>query len=346
MKTPRRLTPLCAVVLAAGVLAGCGDGEPNPAAPASAGTGQELPAARLSLVAYSTPQSAYEKVIKAFNRTPEGRRISFTQSYGASGDQSRAVESGLEADIVAFSLEPDMTRLVRANMVAATWNADEYRGMVTNSVVVFGTRKGNPEKISSWEDLVEPGVEVITPNPFASGGARWNVLAAYGAKSDVGRDESAGLAYLAQLFDHVPVQDDTARKSLQTFITGKGDAILAYENEAIFAQQRDQPLDYSVPDQTILIENPVAVTANSKHPQQAAAFLRFLRSETAQRIFADEGYRPVLREVTREGEFRTPAKVFTIGDLGGWEQLNKRFFDPRTGLLLDIERQRGVPTGR
>src|SRR5215213_9251191 len=250
-RTPlrRTLAALAPVPLVLGLTA-CGGG---------AGASSDDKVA-LALVAYSTPQEAYEEIIQAFQETPEGENIEFTTSFGGSGDQSRAVESGLPADIVAFSLEPDMTRVVNAGIVAEDWNADEHNGMVTDSVVVIATREGNPKNLTSWESLTAPGVEVITPNPFTSGGARWNVLAAYGAASDVGVDQAAGVAYLNALFANVPVQDDSARKSLQTFAGGKGDAILAYENEAIFANQNGQELEYTVPDETILIENPVAVT--------------------------------------------------------------------------------------
>ena len=193
-------------------LAGCGAGSAD-----ASGTGKVA----LSLVAYSTPQAAYQKIIKAFQATPEGRNVTFTQSYGASGDQSRAVESGLAADVVAFALEPDVTRLVKDGLVAPDWNAGATKGMVTDSVVVIATRKGNPKHLTGWDDLTRDGVEVITPNPFTSGGARWNVLAGYGAKAGAksakGTDRAAGVAYLSALFRHVPVQDDSARKALQTF---------------------------------------------------------------------------------------------------------------------------------
>jgi sulfate/thiosulfate-binding protein len=296
----------------------------------------------LALVAYSTPQEAYEQIIQAFQETPEGENIEFTTSFGGSGDQSRAVESGLPADIVAFSLEPDMTRVVKAGIVAEDWNADEHNGMVTDSVVVIATREGNPKNLTSWESLTAPGVEVITPNPFTSGGARWNVLAAYGAASDVGADHDAGVAYLNALFANVPVQDDSARKSLQTFAGGKGDAILAYENEAIFANQNGQELEYTVPDETILIENPVAVTETSEHPDEAQAFLDFLRSEDAQRIFLENGYRPVNEDVAAEGDFPEPSGLFTIADLGGWPEVTDQFFNTDGSIMLDVERSIGV----
>jgi sulfate/thiosulfate-binding protein len=294
----------------------------------------------LSLVAYSTPQEAYEQIIKAYQKTEQGKKVTFAKSFGASGDQSRAVESGLKADIVTFSLEPDMTRLVKSAIVAEEWNAGQYKGMVTNSVVVIATRKDNPKNLRTWDDLTKPGVEVITPNPFTSGGARWNVLAGYGAKSGKDTDRAKGVAYLNALFKNVPVQDENARKSLQTFISGKGDAILAYENEAIFVQQNNRPLDYVVPDSTILIENPVAVTKNSAHPAEAKAFLDYLYSPEAQKIFADNGYRPVVPGVA--ADFPTPPGLFTIADLGGWPKVNSEFFDPKTGIMAEIERSIGV----
>jgi sulfate/thiosulfate-binding protein len=350
MKHRRLLAVGMLSTLLLGTLAACGSDSKDEATTtteASGGSGTTaaaLPAAELSLVAYSTPQEAYEKIIAAFQKTPAGKNITFSQSYGASGDQSRAVEAGLAADVVAFSLEPDITRLVKANLVAADWNSDEHKGMVTDSVVVIGTRKGNPDKLKDWADLTKDGVEVITPNPFQSGGAKWNILAAYGALSDAGKDDKAGLTYLDSLFKHVPVQDDSGRKSLQTFTGGKGDAILTYENEALFAQAHDQAIDYTIPDSTILIENPVAVTSNSKHPEQAKAFVDFLRSEPAQKIFAAEGYRPVVKTAAKSGQFPTPSKLFTIDDLGGWSTVNTRFFDPEKGIFLDIERALGVPT--
>jgi sulfate/thiosulfate transport system substrate-binding protein len=296
----------------------------------------------LALVAYSTPQAAYEEIIKAFQKTADGKNVEFTTSFGASGDQSRAVEAGQKADVVAFSLEPDITRLVKAKIVADDWNSNEHKGMVTDSVVAIATREGNPKNLSDWDDLTKPGVEVITPNPFTSGGARWNVMAAYGAASDGGKDEKAGVDYLNALFENVPVQDDSARKALQTFTGGKGDAMLAYENEAIFAQQNGQKIDYTVPDETILIENPVAVTETSKHPEEAQAFLDFLWSNDAQKIYEDNGYRPVVEGVAAEGDFPEPSGLFTIADFGGWPDVIDKFFNTDGSVMLEVERSIGV----
>lgn len=312
--------------------------------PSTTSTGSPLPAAQLSLVAYSTPQAAYDQIIKAFQATPQGKNITFSESFGASGDQSRAVESGLGADVVAFSLAPDMTRLVKDGIVASDWDAGAHKGMVTDSVVVFVVRKGNPKNIHTWADLTKPDVQVITPNPFTSGGARWNVLAAYGANGNKGADDAAGVSYLDALFHNVPVQDSSARAQLQTFVGGKGDVMIDYENDAIFAQQHGQALDYVVPDQTILIESPVAVTAKSVHPDQAKAFVEFLYSDAAQKIFAKNGYRPVVDGVSTPGQFPKPSGLFTITDLGGWTAVNTKFFDPTSSVMATIENKLGVPT--
>jgi sulfate transport system substrate-binding protein len=323
------------VVAAMLVAAGCGGG------PGGSGGGS----GKLTLVAYSTPREAYEQLIPAFQRTDAGKGVSFSQSYGASGDQSRAVQNGLAADVVAFSLEPDMTKLVDAGLVAKDWNADAHKGMITNSVVVFVTRKGNPKQIKTWDDLVKPGVEVIEPNPFTSGGAKWNIMAAYGAQLQAGKSPEQAAAYLEELFRHVPVQDKSAREALQTFIGGKGDVMLAYENEAINAQQKEQPVDYVVPDNTILIENPIAVAARSKNAATATAFVEFLRSAAGQRLYAERGYRPVNQAVAAGAEFPQPPGLFTIKDLGGWSDVNKQFFDKETGIVAGIEHQVGVSVG-
>jgi len=342
----RHLTSLLALLLAFVLMAaGCGDSKKDKASAKSTGTTAAvppLPAAQLTLVAYSTPQEAYDKLTEAFRQTPRGKNITFTKSFGASGDQSRAVESGLTADIVAFALEPDITRLVKANLVAADWNAGPEKGMITDSVVAFVTRKGNPKHIKTWSDLTKPGVEVITPNPFTSGGARWNVMAGWGAQVKRGKSETDANAYLGSLFKNVPVQDDSARKALQTFTSGKGDVMLAYENEAIFAQLKGQAIDYTVPDQTILVENPIAVTANTKYPDQARAFVDYLRTPAAQQIFAENGYRPTTRGVPTARKFKTPKTLFTIADLGGWSDVTKKFFDSTRSIVGDIERGIGV----
>ena len=300
---------------------------------------------QLTLVAYSTPREAYADLVKAFQATPAGSGVTFSQSFGASGEQSRAVAAGLPADIVAFSLEPDVTKLVSAGLVSADWNKDKYHGMVTDSVVVFVVRKGNPKHVRAWADLIKLGVDVITPNPFTSGGARWNVMAAYGAMLKRGSSPNYAIAYLSKLFDHISVQDKSGRESLQTFVSGKGDVMLAYENEAILAQRNGADVDYIVPDQTILIENPIAVVSSSPHQQQARAFIDFVRSPQGQAIFAAHGYRPVARNVPMSVRFPQPHTLFEIGYLGGWQTVQTKFFDPQNGEVAQIERALGISGG-
>src|SRR3954451_19002749 len=296
---------------------------------------------KLTLVAYSTPREAYAQLIPAFQKTGAGQSVSFSQSYGASGEQSRAVASGLDADVVAFSLAPDVTSLVQKKLVPANWSKDKWHGMVTRSVVVFVVRDGNPKKLKTWADLLKPGVQIVTPNPFTSGGARWNVMAAYGGALRAGKTPKQAQAYLAQMWKHVVAQPASAREGLQTFLAGRGDVFLAYENEAIFAQQHNQPVQFVIPKATILIENPIAVTSTSHPKPQAQAFLKFLRTKPAQRIYAQNGYRPVVQGVTQGLNFPNMPEVFTIKYVGGWAQVEKKFFDPRTGIMAKIQAANG-----
>jgi sulfate/thiosulfate transport system substrate-binding protein len=336
----RLLAPLLAALAAMAVLlvaSGCG----GTSSDASGGDGS---GGKLTLVAYSTPEEAYRELIPAFNKTSDGKGVSFSQSYAASGEQSRAVEGGLPADVVEFSLEPDMTRLVDADLVDKGWNLNEYKGMVTNSVVVFMVRKGNPEGIKDWDDLVTGDVEVIEPNPFTSGGAKWNIMAAYGAQLEKGKTPEQAEQYLAELFKNVPVLDKSARESLQTFSSGKGDVLLGYENEAILAQQQGEELDYIVPDQTLLIENPVAATTEAKDPELAQKFVDYLYTDEAQKIFVGKGYRPVVEGTAGADKFPEPADLFDITKFGGWDKVNADFFDPEKGVVAKIFQSQGKST--
>jgi sulfate/thiosulfate transport system substrate-binding protein len=321
-------------LLMAALAAGCG-GQSS-----ASGGGDK----KLTLVAYSTPKEAYEEIIPAFQKTADGRGTSFDQSYGSSGEQARAIEGGLPSDIAALSLEPDVTKLVDAGLVDSDWNRDQYDGFVTNSVVVFAVRKGNPKNIRTWDDLVKPGVEVITPNPFTSGGAKWNIMAAYGAQLEQGKSDAEATDYLERLFDNVPVLDKSARESLQTFSAGKGDVLLAYENEAITAQQKGEQLDYVTPDETILIENPVAVVNESKQRASAQGFIEFLRTDEAQRIFAEKGYRSIKPALVDKQRYPTPSKLFEIGRFGGWDKVDDEFFEPQSGRIAEIFRSQGKTT--
>jgi sulfate transport system substrate-binding protein len=304
---------------------------------------------QLSLVAYSTPRDAYASLIPMFQKTPDGDGVSLTQSYGASGDQTRAIIAGLKADVVELSLAPDMDQLVKAGIVSSNWKQQSYKGIVTDSVVVFVVRPGNPKHIKSWNDLLRSGVQVVTPNPFTSGGARWNVMAAYGSWRKQGKTDKQAQQNLLKLFRHVVVQDKSARDSVNTFLSGKGDVLLSYENEALGGQKKGQNLPFVIPKTTILIENPIAVTKTSGNAAKANQFLRFLRTPAAQQVFADWGYRPVVPKVLAANRKKFPVRSgqFTIDQLGlgGWDKVQTRFFDPKTGIMARIERQVGGVTG-
>src|SRR3954449_7029102 len=299
---------------------------------------------KVALVAYSTPQEAYQQLIPAFQKTADGKGVSFSQSFGASGDQARAVVSGLPADVVEFSLAPDIDKVVKAGLVDSNWSQNKWHGFVTDSVVTLVVRKGNPKGIHDWADLTKPGVQVIEPNPFTSGGARWNVMAAYGAQIKEGKTPDQANAYLEQLFKNVVVQDKSARDALQTFTSGKGDVMIAYENEAITAQQKGKDVDYVTPKDTILIQNPIAVTKDAKPAAQK--FVDWLHTDAAQKIFAERGYRPVVPSLVDKSKFPTPAGLFTIDDVGGWDQVMTKFFDPDNGTVAKIEQGLGVSTAK
>jgi sulfate/thiosulfate-binding protein len=348
----RSLALLVAAIAAALVVAACGGSDDTAgggSSSASSAAASGGPKTQLSLIAYSTPQVVYDEVIPQFQKTQAGNGVTFKESFGASGDQSRAVEAGLPADVVTFSLAPDMDRLVKAGLVANDWANTPTKGLVSKSVVSLIVRKGNPKNIHTWDDLLKPGVKVLTPNPFTSGAAKWNIMAAYGAKSGGGENAQAGLDYLRQLITkHVVVQDKSGREALQNFTSGTGDVLISYENEAITAQKKGQKVDYVIPDQTISIENPIAVVSKSSHTKQAKAFVDFALSTPAQQVFADWGYRPVDQAVfdKNKAKFPTPKGLFTIQDLGGWSKVNDEFFDPDKGSVAEIEQAAGVSTAK
>ncbi len=330
----RRRAVLAVALLALTVL--------TPVAVAGASSG-----ATMSLVAYSTPKEAYAKIIPAFQATPAGKDVQFTQSFAGSTEQARAIIAGLKADVVALSLAPDVDLLVQQGLVDKNWSKDKYGGMVTNSVVVFVLRNGNPKHLKTWDDLLKPGVQIVTPNPFTSGGARWNVMAAYGAWLKGKNTPKQAQAKLLKFFRNVVVQDKSAREALQTFTSGKGDVLLSYENEALFARSKGQDMQFLIPKETILIQNPVAILKGTQYPKQAKAFVNFLRTPAAQTIYAQNGYRPVLKSVVEKFRSQFPPRpgLFRIDWLGGWKKIQKQFFDPNTGIVAQIERQVGGTTG-
>jgi sulfate/thiosulfate transport system substrate-binding protein len=324
-------------VITAVAVAGCG-GDDDDSATASNGGG-----GKVDLVAYSTPETVYQDVIEpAFQDTPAGQDVDFSSSFGASGDQSRAVEAGQPASVVHFAQAGDMTRLVDAGLVSADWDKEQYDGIAEDSVVVLTVRKGNPEGLKSFDDLLTKDVDIVTPNPFSSGGARWNLMAVYGSQLDQGKSPDEALDAVKTVLEKTVVQPGSASDALTAFTQGQGDVLLSYENEAIRAQSEGEDVDYVVPPSTILIETPIAVTEDA--PEAAQAFLDFLWSDEGQRLWAENGYRPVNPDLVDSQKFPTPDDLFTIDKFGGWDKVNDEFFDESTGKVADIESELGVST--
>jgi sulfate/thiosulfate-binding protein len=293
----------------------------------------------INLYAYAVPKVGFDKIIPAFTKTEAGKGVQFQQSYGASGDQSRKVAAGASADFVNFSVEPDITRLVDAGLVDKDWNANQYKGIPFGSVVTIVVRKGNPKGIKDWDDLLKPGVEVVTPNPFSSGSAKWNLLAPYAAKSDGGKNQKAGLDYISKLVgDHVKVQPKSGREATETFLQGTGDVLLSYETEALFAERKGDPVEHVTPPTTFKIENPTAVLNTSKNLATAKAFNDYLFTPEAQKLWAEAGFRPVDPNVAKEfaADFPQPTKLWTIDDLGGWKTVDGSLFKKETGAIAVI----------
>lgn len=329
-KIRSRWLPAAAVAVTATLLAACGGG----ASDVAGGGDQAEAETTLTLVAYAVPEPGWSKVIPAFAATEEGKGVAVTTSYGASGDQSRGVESGKPADIVNFSVEPDITRLVKAGLVNEDWAAGAQKGLPFGSVVTFAVREGNPKGIKDWDDLLKPGVEVITPDPRSSGSAKWNLLAPYAAKSDGGKNPDAGLAYVNDLItNHVKQFPSSGRAATDAFIQGSGDVLLAYENEAIHFD-----LEYVTPPQTFKIENPVAVVNSSQHLDVATKFVNFQYTPEAQKLWAEAGFRPVDPGVVEEfaEQFPAPQKLWTIADLGGWSDVDSSLFNKDSGSITLI----------
>jgi sulfate/thiosulfate-binding protein len=339
MRSARRTFAVTTVVAAAAVvLVGCAGGGSSDTVNAAAASGGGS-RGTVNLYAYAVPKPGFDKVIPAFNATAAGRGVTFQQSYGASGDQSRKVAAGAAADFVNFSVEPDIIRLVDAGLVDKNWNAGPYQGIPFGSVVTIVVRKGNPKGIKDWDDLLRPGIEAVTPNPFSSGSAKWNLLAPYAAKSQGGKDQKAGLAFIENLVTgHVKVQPKSGREATETFLQGTGDALLTYENEALFSESNGDPVEHVTPPATFKIENPTAVISTSQNRATATAFNDFLFTAQAQRLWAEAGFRPVDPTVAKEfaAKFPTPQKLYTIADLGGWKTVDSTLFKKDVGSIAVI----------
>lgn len=339
------LTTGCFVFLAS-ALGSCGGDKP--AAPTGPADAKGAPAAgpvSLTLGGYTTPREAYGAILPVFRdqwAKPHHVDLSFRESYLGSGAQARAIVGGFEADVAALSLEPDIEVIKKAGLITHDWKTGPHSGVVTRSIVVIGVREGNPKNIHDWDDLARADLSVLTPNVRTSGGARWNIAAIWGAairgKTSVpAGDPVAATKLLGKILHNVKNMDAGARESLLQFERGVGDAIITYENEILVGKQKGQKYEYVIPKSTILIENPVALVDKyaDKHGAREAsqALIDFLTSAEAQRIYAQNGLRPVVEEIAKESadKYPTPADLFTIRDLGDWAGTQSTIFDTGSG---------------
>lgn len=340
MSTRTRAAVTTFVLVGGLALAACGGDDTD------AASGEET---TLSIVGFAVPEAANVAIAEEWSQTDEGAGVRFRSSYGASGDQSRAVESGLEADYVHFSVTSDVTRLVDAGLVDETWDDGPTKGVVSSSVVVLAVRPGNPENIQDWDDIVQPGVEIVTPNPASSGAARWNALAAWGHVAANGGTDAEAEEFVRQVFGNVVALPNSGRDATTSFLGGTGDVLLAYENEAILATQNGEELDWVIPETTLLIENPGAVLSDAD--PKAQEWLDFVLSEAGQRQFALKGFRPVIDGVDTSGvegaldpddPFPAPAHLLTVeNDFESWSALSDKFFDEENGIITRIIAESG-----
>jgi sulfate/thiosulfate transport system substrate-binding protein len=338
-------------MLIALVVAGCGGGgDSTGSGTATAGgetSGGSSGGAKLSVVGYSTPESVYAETLEpAFEKTPQGKGVTFSNSFGASGDQSRAVAAGQPASVVHFSTGSDMERLVEeGEIVSKDWTKQPYGGIATDSVVVILVEKGNPLGIKSFKNLEEnEDAEVITPNPFSSGSARWNIMAVYGSAIEEGANEAEALEAVKTVLEKTTAQPGSGRDAFSAFSQGEGNVLLTYENEAIKAEKEGEEVEYVIPPYTIQIETPIAVTKEAPEPQ-TEDFLKWMWSDEGQELWAENGYRPVNPKLVDPKEFPAPERgLFKISKFGGWAKVKDQYFDEEEGSVAKIEQELGVST--
>lgn len=339
----RRKIPLFGLVLlllTALLLQGCGAEQPL-----TNETGTSAPGdVTLVLGAYSVAKDALGDILPAFKaewKARTGQIVTFQESYEASGTQARAIIGGFEADVTLLALEGDMMKLVKAGLVTEDWKEDAFKGMVTRSIVVLGTREGNPLGIKDFEDLAKPGVKVLYPNPKTSGGAQWDINAIYGAglkKAEAAtgiKDPAVAKKFLADIHSNIESMDKSGRASMAAFEYGVGDVIVTYENELLARIAQGVKYDIVVPRSTILIENPAAVVDRNadRHGvrEVADAFIQYLYTDEAQKLFAKHGFRPVSDELMAQMQdnFPRPPELFDISYLGGWKEVASTLYSRR-----------------
>jgi sulfate transport system substrate-binding protein len=304
----------------------------------------------LNLVAYSTPKAVMGKLISRFGHQPAGQGVTFTQSYGPSGSQAKAIVAGQPADIAFLSTGLDMDTIADAGLVAKNWTSAPQGGIAADSVVAFVVRPGNPKHIHGWKDLIRPGVQVVTPDPFPSGSAKWNVLAAYGYARKSGMSNTKAIQFVTKLFKNVVSQDSSGSNAAKTFFAGKGDVLITYESEAYAAFAAGEQGKLVVPKPTMLIQLPMVALKGA--PAAAKAFIKYVHAPKQQKIFATSGYRPVVRSVLKSPDVASWRKKYNTGPtfninnklFGGWRKVNRVWFDLNNGRMLGIERAVGGPT--
>lgn len=312
---------------------------------ASSPASQQAPAGapkkdvELTLVSFAVTKQAHEAIIPKFVekwQKEQNQKVTFKQSYGGSGSQTRAVIDGLEADIVHLALAGDTSKIEKAGLIDKGWEKEApNEAIVSKSVAALVTREGNPKNIKDWSDLEKDGIALITADPKTSGVAKWNFLALWNAAAKKGGSDAKAQESLVKVFKNVPILTKDAREASDAFFKqGQGDALINYENEIILASQKGQKLSYVVPDVNISIDNPIAVVDKNvaKHGTKdvAEAFVKFLYTPEAQTEFAKLGFRPVDETIAKDKQFveKFPVvkELATVKDLGGWSEVDKKFF--------------------
>ena len=304
----------------------------------------------VNLVAYSTPRPVMAKLITRFQHQPAGQGVSFSQSYGPSGSQAKQIVAGQPADVAFLSTGLDIDTVADAGLISKSWTKAKLGGIAADSVVAFVVRPGNPKHIRSWKDLVKPGVQVVTPDPFPSGSAKWNVLAAYGQARKSGLSNRQAIQWVTKLFKHVVSQDSSGSNAANTFFSGKGDVLITYESEAYAAFAAGKQGKLVVPKPTMLIQLPMVALRSA--PAAARAFLKYAHAPKQQKIFAANGYRPVVKSVLKSSDLESWKKKYDTGPtfkitdrlFGGWRKVNRVWFDPVRGKMAKIEQAVGGPT--
>jgi sulfate transport system substrate-binding protein len=304
----------------------------------------------LNLVAYSTPKAVMGKLITRFQHQSAGQGVTFSQSYGPSGTQAKNIVAGQPCDIAFLSNGLDVDTVADAGLVSKNWTKTPNAGIAADSVVAFVVRSGNPKHIHTWKDLTKSGVQVVTPDPFPSGGAKWNVLAAYGQARQSGMNNKQAVQFVTKLFKNVVAQPSSSSSAAAAFFSGQGDVLITYESEAYAAFAAGNQGQLIVPKPTMLIQLPMVATSSA--PAAATAFIKYAHAPRQQRIFAENGYRPVVKSVLKSPDLASWRKkyntgpTFNINDklFGGWRKANTVWFELNNGRMVRIEQAVGGPT--